>query len=887
MKTLKLQLFPLLFLLAFSFFQTEGAERVRVETRHGVPLVVVDGQPVRSRIFWGGPTRSVPITLTKEWKEYSAVFTSQGNSEGRGTVHFRFSDDPGVLYLDDITVTEVESGRVVMPLQQFEKKTDYQQGWTCWPVGKDNKVGVAEVVAGKGYKNSGALSVTLSNLLKGRARPDYHIYCKPTLKMDQGKKYRFSFKAMSPDGIKISHAFYRPGSPFMFLGNNDETDKFVSQIKLAADAGVNFVSFPLPFNWPQKGVPQNWDMTDRACERVLAANPDALLLPRIGLDAPNWWLLEHPDETMVWKNHPKPTRPVASVSSEIYRRDAANAVALLVQHLEEKYGPHMAGYHPCGQNTGEWFYQDTWYPAYNGYAPCDELAWRKWLTKEYKNDSTLQTKWGIKNVTLSSVTVPTMEQRMKTRDEQLYLNPGIGSPDRMQFDFNRFQQDMMIDTVLDFAKAVRKASEGKRMVVFFYGYIFEFGSVINGPTISGHYALKKALRSPDVDIWCSPISYYDRAPGQSGPAMTAAESVALAGKIWLYEDDTRTYLAPERTFAGAGDGADTPEGTIELLLRNTAQCAVRNFGSWWMDLGSSGWFNDKRFWDEMKKLKGLDQWFLDHPTPFEPQIAAFVDEDGMPAVPNRRVTTSSVRMVRSDLARVGTPYGQYLLDDYLAGRTHAKVNVFLNPCILTKEKRALLAAKSATGFSVWGFGSGWLDADKGPSPESVKELTGFAVKKVELPNGDVTPTKEGKAFGLTTAWGKEPSLGRNDFRFAVTDAKPGEILAVHSDGSAAVVLRRTPAGGWSLFVGIPAFQVDLFRGAAKKAGITLLTEQNCNVYANGPFIILHGAKDSPVTLTIDKDQTLVDLFTNRKIGQGPTVTVPVKKAETKLFKTVR
>jgi len=56
--------------------------------------------------------------------------------------------------------------------------------------------------------------------------------------------------------------------------------------------------------------------------------------------------------------------------------------------------------------------------------------------------------------------------------------------------------------------------------------------------------------------------------------MTAAESIALAGKMWLYEDDTRTWLANDPIAH-----VDTIEATKYELLRNTAQCALRNFGN--------------------------------------------------------------------------------------------------------------------------------------------------------------------------------------------------------------------------------------------------------------------------------------------------------------------
>ena len=113
-------------------------------------------------------------------------------------------------------------------------------------------------------------------------------------------------------------------------------------------------------------------------------------------------------------------------------------------------------------------------------------------------------------------------------------------------EFARFQQSEMADHVAALTAACRRGTAGGKLVVFFYGYVFEFGAIVNDPSTSGHYALRRVLNCPDIDVLCSPISYFDRGLGQSGPAMTAAESVALAGKMWLSEDDTRTYLGTGR-----------------------------------------------------------------------------------------------------------------------------------------------------------------------------------------------------------------------------------------------------------------------------------------------------------------------------------------------------
>ena len=227
---------------------------------------------------------------------------------------------------------------------------------------------------------------------------------------------------------------------------------------------------------------------------------------------------------------------------------------------------------------------------------------------------------------------PVFETAEPPAPKERHANPGgvfrLPETERPIVDFNRFQQEAMADCVVDLARSVRQASEGRKLSVFFYGYVFEFSAAYTGPAISGHYGLRRVLGSPDIDILCSPISYCDRGLGESAPAMTAAESVTLAGKLWLYEDDTATYLS-SGTFPGHNERVDTFEGSNNQLLRNVGQEACRNFATWWMDLGGTGWFNDPRFWETMKKLEALDDPLTFKPRPYHPALAAVVDEESM------------------------------------------------------------------------------------------------------------------------------------------------------------------------------------------------------------------------------------------------------------------
>lgn len=303
-------------------------------------------------------------------------------------------------------------------------------------------------------------------------------------------------------------AFYRPGATYVQLGG--PPGPFESQILMAASAGVNFFSFPIELPWPRPGEPADWSAVDLACEQVLAANPQALLLPRMGMTPPDWWRQQHRDEVMQWENG---RRDLAVVASPIYRRDAVKWLSALVTHLEGKFGDHVAGYHPCGQNTGEWFYEGTWDRPLSGYSVADQVAWRHWLKDRYRTGLALQAAWHDATAALDRAAAPSPALR--------HAAPAgvFRDPARQQalIDWAEFQQQAMSQCVCDLAHAVRQASGGRKLVVFFYGYIFEFAAVPTGPSVAGHDALCRVLDSPDIDVLCSPISYFDRGLGQGIP----------------------------------------------------------------------------------------------------------------------------------------------------------------------------------------------------------------------------------------------------------------------------------------------------------------------------------------------------------------------------------
>jgi beta-galactosidase len=823
-------------------------------------------------MFWGAPG-SRPLSVGTEGQEVEFEFSPPQDEPTKATMHFRFGQTPGDIWLDELHVRDLTTGEDVIPVQDFESGMEgFQRAWTFWPPGDQNTVGTIRVDANKGRAQSAALGVTLRNPPDGRW-PDFHIYHHANLALRAGHRYQVRFWCRAEPARDLTVAFYRPGQTFAYLGG--PPSPFGSQIKLAAGAGVDLVSFPVGLPWPKPGEPVDWTGVESECQTVLDANPQALLLPRIGMEPPAWWREAHPDDMMIWDQGPQ-KHTGAVVASPDYRRDAAERLSALIAHLEEKFGDRTAGYHPCGQNTGEWFYQETWGPALNGYAPGDLRAWRRWLAERYPSDAALQAAWQDPQVTSARAEVPAPAER-RAAPAGILHDPQAS---RRLLDWAEFQQQMMADCVCELARAARQASGGRKLVVFFYGYVFEFGAIRNGPATAGHYALRRVLDCPDIDVLCSPISYFDRGLGQSGPAMTAAESVALAGKLWLYEDDTRTYLGSGQ-FPGWADGVSTIEDTNRLLLRNTAQCAVRNFGSWWMDLGATGWFDDGRMWAEMARLKSLDEPLLDNPRPFRPEVAAVIDEHSMlrVAAGGQIVTVPGVYEVRRPLGRMGAPYGQYLQDDVLAGRVQAKMYVLLTSWNLSPQQRRELLAATRGRLRVWCYAPGYHEGN-GTTLDGMHELTGFQIKPVSGQVAWAEPTQRGKQLGLLEGFGvKQPVTPL----FAAADASLDETLATWPDGTAAVALRQT-ADGWSLLAGPPGLTSPLLRLAARQAGVHLFTQTDCNVYANGPYLVLHAAQDGPLEINTGRGGEIVDVLTSEGLGPGPQTAVPLKKGDTRILR---
>lgn len=828
---------------------------VRVRPTPGGPRIHVNGTPIPPRFFaghLGGSHRT-----GTEWREVSfdiepgVADTNAGPA--RVKIQFNAAAD---FVLKDMRVTNLANGQACLKSGSFNDEGLFAATWLTYQEAKPKRV---EPKVETRWTPEG-VSVRVQGKVSGWW-PTYQLRTRDgVLTLPAGARCRCSFKIRSSTRALVNVVAQRMSDGRWIPLGPPAGDIFDRQLKMARETGIRLCHLQMPTCFTSPEQEQDWTPIDQYFRHVIAVVPDALIVPRIEVDAPAWWLKRYPEALMVYEDGSK--GPKNTVSSRDYRRDMAAHLEKLCRHLCETFPENFAGILPLGQGTYEWYYEKSQGLLASGYDPATAQAWRNW-----------QETYG-KHAAETAATVPAAALRHGAPNGML-RDPGVEAG---LIDFARFRQAQMADTILELAAACRRGTEGKKLVLFFYGYLFEMGMIKTAAHETGHYALSRLLASDDIDIICAPLSYTDRAWANSSPSMSATESVHAAGKLWLNEDDCRTHLAET---LGLG-GVTTQEQSIDILRRNRGQALIRGFADWWLDIRDMGWHDDPAMWQIQQQLNPVENARLKSDTPFAPQILAVVDEDSVNhlAGQSRPLTFPLLYQSRAAFGRCGAPYGQALLDDVMSGRMNAPLQFFLAAWSLTERQREGLRKNRAPGTTrVWCHAPGYAGTD-GLSAEGIRAATGFRVAPHRSESSAAIPTADGKAMlGLSESWGPTTNISP---LFRVVPERGDRILATFGDGSPALVLRETQDGK-DVFLATPAVSSPLIRGLARISGVHLYTETDAAVWVHQDLASIHVLTNGTLTVTWPKPGTTHDLYNGRRYGPGVTVEVPVRQGETLLL----
>ena len=648
------------------------------------------------------------------------------------------------------------------------------------------------------------------------------------------------------------------------------------RIRAFARAGVHLFSFPVALEWKGPGQYDHAIM-DEAMRVIVRADPKALAMPRIVVNAPDWWLRRHPEQVCRFASDPAGHRRVPtgrqSLSSAPWRREAGEALRRFVRHVERsEYADHVFAYHIAAGACHEWFVD---WGAHRDYGVAHEQAFCQWLKTRYRSDlERFRKAWADPHATFDTATVPSPRRR-DTGDFYEFFDPERGS---QVPDYLAFHCQVVADSILHFARIVKAETRRRKLVAAFYGYYFFGNECTGGYFDSAQQALARVLASPDVDLLCAPHNYQERQPGGCCMPQLVAGSVRLHGKLAYDEDDTRTALT--RPDAGYGRCA-TVADSIEVLRRNFASAMAAGGSLWWMEQGSGGWFHHPDILACIAKLQHTAAKLLAGDRSSAAQIAVIVAET---ACHHIRRSASLIDPLVADqmldgVARIGAPVDTYLASD-IAQLPDYKLYIVLNALYLTPDERDHLKQLRDKGHTIlWVYAPGYV-TETGLSVAAVSDLTGVRVRveadsvRARLSLLDFTHPVA-RACGRGLQFGPHRPIGPIFFADDPKATVIGRLTGMRGlshyeiDGGPGLAIRDF--GTWkSVWCGVPNVPASLVRGIARWAGVHIYSDQDDAVYATPSLLAVHARHGARRRILLPKPLDVADAFTGQRVASGAT-----------------
>jgi hypothetical protein len=497
----------------------------------------------------------------------------------------------------------------------------------------------------------------------------------------------------------------------------------------------------------------DYEAFDDAIISMVNASGNGYVMVNFGMFAPNWWKANHLDDLVysydtqggVIPDPNKGSNYVAnatdvSFSSLEWRQTSNELLGKLIDHMKgQKYYSRIFGLRLTAGQTYEFMNVGAGGDYLPDYSPVALARFKAWAKDKYQTVTALREAWKDETVTFESIRIPSMQERTYGGD---FVTIYDIRSQAWKIDYNRFLSEESGNALLTWAKTCKEKTNHTRVVGAYYGYLWTFGSYDG--TAKFHGNLEKVLSSPDIDFIASPINYNERILGMSSTFMSALETVQSYGKLYLLEQDNRTFNSDG--YSGVNWDASWDDsvgeqhsinGTIYNFKRDFANNFVNGSGYWHYDM-YGGWLDD----DQIYQFMAAEKRIYDHSYSFESidytnDVAVFVGDSTYSYIAADTEYNSSYTLLnalfleqREYLNRMGTGYDVYALSSLTNGfvKPH-KVNIFLSPFEITAEDNHAIQSylnQMDNAYAVWIYASGISDGTTNANPEgNLLAVTGF------------------------------------------------------------------------------------------------------------------------------------------------------------------
>lgn len=652
----------------------------------------------------------------------------------------------------------------------------------------------------------------------------------------------------------------------------------------------------------------------------LDADPEARFHIRLFLEMnTEWWTRLYPEECLVNSDGP---RGEQSYASTVWRDEVNDFLRQFTAHIESiGMAERVLAYQVNTGTTCEWFKYSLCFGNLCGdYSEPMQRWFRSWLREKYGSDTAvLRDAWGSRDVTFETAEVPPPDQQLKTRyrvrqfeaDREYLLHEKSGRAlqeltfrdpqvEQNVIDYLAASSDLCAELVIDFCRTVKQSVGSRAMAGVFYGYWMGFGftsdyfrdypdSLCENTKLqrSGHLGLQKVLDSPWVDFFSSPMEYLFRGPGGHSPPMIPADAISAHGKIFIQENDDRSWHPSFRDYGACR----TVEDFLAVYRRTLAEAIVAGQGAWSVslpihvqkaeDLGGADVAlghatNVKdlpgaecaRFVAEAAECNRVGRFALEVDRTPVGEIAILVDAESFyyeTFRKNMQFPLINLQRVQH-LPRIGAPVEFHTLNDFLEGRLRPyKVYIFINAWHLDETRRRKLKKQLRRDgrVAVWMCAPGLINRDV--SVDNMTEVTGFkfaSMTPIWGPFMHVTdfthPITRDMDEGLF--WGTDLNIGPV-FRLDDADARIlGDVM--YSQGRCAEGFGVKEFPEWkSVYIAAPNPPAALLRGIARWAGVHLYSDAGDVLYACRELLAVHTLKGGARTFSLpEKVEVVYDLF---------------------------
>jgi len=679
----------------------------------------------------------------------------------------------------------------------------------------------------------------------------------------------------------------------------------VRQLEAMRDAGVHGYEFNyrLAEGWTR---PEHYDFAglDERLAHFVEADPDAQVLIRLDCRAPAFWLEQRPADAVDYALG-KPNQPPGgfdlgadlrplrtSLASEPWRRATGAALAAAVRHLRGgPFAGHVPGVMTSCCTFGEWHYWGFFHLPDTGPAMTEHF--RRWVRGRYGDDlSAVRAAWAMDLDDWDAVRPP---QRERMDEDAGSLRSGRWA--RWTLDYVRCHQQRVTGTLIEFARAVKEASDGELLTGAFHGYFFNTPWRDEG----GHLEFMRAVDSPWLDYLSAPQIYdvHARDLGGTGLDRALTPTIRRAGKRWISEADTPTHIgrSMKQYWKTREELARNAADSIALVRRDAARALTGNHALWWFDFGRDhlgGEYLDPQIMDEIARLGRLSERVDALDTTPNAEAAVAYDDQSQYHLPHWRsgrdaVSSGLLDQLVREAQYIGAPAEPLHWRDV---EERHRLVIVANALHLSPERRAALRDRLCRDgrWVLWMYAPGVVGDDGERDVDGIGAATGFAVQRLARPvdpairfveGGPLVAGLRGRTFRYTPApvWMEReadlPAPSRLTPAFAVDD--PHAVPLAHWTDGGVALARRDEPWGTSLYCALPLAPRRLLRNLLRAAGGHIYSNSHDVWMANRSVLAVHTGRGGRRTVRLPAPATVSDGVTDQLVAASNdrfSVTLP-------------